>query len=116
MASRAKVIQMPVWRDAVKRGAVRSGAMAGSVSLIIASLLVTLALVSYRPSDPAMNTAAAGPANNWVGGLGAWTSDIMLWLAGPAIILLVPVMLITAVRLWRDVPVNGWRRRGNSRA
>jgi DNA segregation ATPase FtsK/SpoIIIE, S-DNA-T family len=111
MASRAKVIQMPVWRDAVKRGAVRSGTLVGSVALIIAAMLVTLALVSYRPSDPAMNTAAAGPANNWVGGLGAWMSDIMLWLAGPAIVLLVPIMLITAVRLWRDVPVSGWRRR-----
>ena len=111
MASRAKVVRMPVWRDAVKRGAVRSGALVGSVALIIASLLFALALVSYRPSDPAMNTAAAGPANNWVGGPGAWTSDIMLWLAGPAVILLVPIMLITAVRLWRDVPVSGWRRR-----
>jgi DNA segregation ATPase FtsK/SpoIIIE, S-DNA-T family len=111
MASRAKMTQMPVWRDAVKRGAVRSGALVGSVALIIAALLVALALVSYRPSDPAMNTAAAGPANNWVGGLGAWTSDIMLWLAGPAVILLVPIMLVSAIRLWRDVPVSGWRRR-----
>jgi DNA segregation ATPase FtsK/SpoIIIE, S-DNA-T family len=111
MASRAKVVQMPVWRDAVKRGAVRSGALVGSVALIIAALLVALALVSYRPSDPAMSTAAAGPANNWVGAIGAYTSDALLSLAGPAIILLVPIMLITAVRLWRDVPVSGWRRR-----
>jgi DNA segregation ATPase FtsK/SpoIIIE, S-DNA-T family len=111
MASRAKVIQMPVWRDAVKRGAVRSGTLVGSVSLIIVAMLFTLALASYRPSDPAMNTAAAGPANNWIGGLGAWTSDIMLWLAGPAVILLVPIALVTAIRLWRDVPVSGWRRR-----
>ena len=111
MASRAKSNETPIWREAVKRGAVRSGALAGSIVLVIASLLVTLALVSYRPSDPAMNTAAAGPANNWVGGLGAWTSDIMLWLAGPAIILLIPIMLITAIRMWRDVPVSGWRRR-----
>ena len=111
MASRAKNMQMPVWRDAVKRGAVRSGALVGSVALIIAALLVALALVSYRPSDPAMSTAAAGPANNWVGAIGAYTSDALLSLAGPAVILLVPIMLITAVRLWRDVPVSGWRRR-----
>ena len=111
MASRAKNKQMPEWRDAVKRGAVRSGALAGSIALVIAALLTTLALVSYRPSDPAMNTAAGGPANNWIGPLGAWTSDILLWLAGPAIVLLVPIALVTAVRLWRDVPVSGWRRR-----
>ena len=111
MASRAKNIQMPLWRDAVKRGAVRSGALAGSVALIVGSLLFALAMVSYRPSDPAMNTAAGGPANNWVGAPGAWVSDIMLWLAGPATILFMPVIFVMAVRLWRDVPVNGWRRR-----
>jgi DNA segregation ATPase FtsK/SpoIIIE, S-DNA-T family len=111
MASRAKNMQMPLWRDAVKRGAVRSGALAGSVALIIGSLLFALAMVSYRPSDPAMNTAAGGPANNWVGAPGAWVSDIMLWLAGPATILFMPVIFVMAVRLWRDVPVNGWRRR-----
>ncbi len=111
MASRAKIVQPPEWRDAVKRGAVRSGALVGAVALAIAAALVALALVSYRPSDPAMNTAAAGPANNWLGAIGAWTSDILLWLAGPAVLLLLPVALITALRLWRDVPVSGWRRR-----
>jgi DNA segregation ATPase FtsK/SpoIIIE, S-DNA-T family len=111
MASRAKNMQMPLWREAVKRGAVRSGALAGSVALIIGAMLFAFALVSYRPSDPAMNTAAGGPANNWVGAPGAWVSDIMLWLAGPATILFAPIIFVTAVRLWRDVPVTGWRRR-----
>ena len=102
---------MPVWRDAVKRGAVRSGALVGSVVMIIAALLIAVALITYRPSDPALSTAAAGPANNWVGAVGAYMCDALLSLAGPAVILLVPIMLITAVRLWRDVPVSGWRRR-----
>ncbi len=111
MASRAKIIHAPGWRDAVKRGALRSGSLISAITLIIASLLVVLALVSYHPSDPAMNTAAGGPARNWVGLPGAWMSDIMLWLSGPPIILIVPVALTTAMRLWRDVPVSGWRRR-----
>ena len=111
MATRAKISPMPVWRDAVKRGAVRSGTLAGALGLVVVALLLAFALISYRPSDPAMNTAAAGPANNWLGSPGAWTSDFMLWLAGPAISLLIPIILVTAVRLWRDVPVSGWRRR-----
>ena len=111
MASRARVSKMPVWRDAVKRGAVRSGALVGAIAIAVATLFILLALISYRPSDPAMNTAAGGPANNWIGAPGAWISDILLWLAGPPVALLLPIALVTAWRLWRDVPVRGWRRR-----
>ena len=114
MASRAKVGQVP-WHDAVKRGAVRSGALGGAIALIVVTALIALAIVSYHPSDPAMNTAAAGPANNWLGIAGAWTADILLWLAGPPVALILPLTIVTAMRLWRDVPVTGqpmgWRRR-----
>ncbi len=111
MASRAKVEAVPAWRDAVKRGAVRSGALAAAIAIALTSLLILLALISYRPSDPAMNTAAAGPAQNWLGPVGAWTSDILLWAAGPAIGLLLPAALVTSMRIWRNVPVTGWQRR-----
>jgi len=111
MASRAKADSPPEWRDAVRRGAVRSGALAGSIVLAVLTLLIALALVSYRPSDPAMNTAAGGPVGNWIGPAGAWVSDILLWLAGPPVALLLPIALIAALRLWRDVPLGGWRRR-----
>jgi S-DNA-T family DNA segregation ATPase FtsK/SpoIIIE len=110
MSSRAVAIR-PTLRESVKRGAVRSSALAGAIALILFALLLATALITYRPSDPAMNTAAAGPARNLVGAPGAWTSDIMLWLLGPAVILLLPVIIVTAIRLWRDVPVSGWRRR-----
>ena len=111
MASRARTGGAPLWRDAVKRGAVRSGALAGAITIAVGVLIVAVALVSYRPSDPAMNTAAGGPANNWIGAPGAWMSDILLWLAGPPVALLLPVALVMAWRLWRDVPVGQWRRR-----
>jgi len=111
MASRASQDRVPVWRDAVKRGAVRSGALAGALTLIVAAMLVLLALVTYHPSDPSLSTAAGGPPANWLGQIGAWTSDLLLTVAGPAIGLLLPIALISAVRLWRDVPVDGWKRR-----
>ena len=100
-----------MWHDAVKRGAVRSGALGGAIAIAVGVLLVALSLITYRPSDPAMNTAAGGPANNWIGAPGAWISDILLWFAGPPIALLLPVALVMGWRLWRDVPVGRWRRR-----
>jgi S-DNA-T family DNA segregation ATPase FtsK/SpoIIIE len=109
MSSRA--VASPTLRESVKRGAVRSSALGGAIALIIFALLLATALVTYRPSDPAMNTAAAGPARNLIGAPGAWTSDIMLWLLGPAVILVLPMIVVTAIRLWRDVPISGWRRR-----
>ena len=113
MATRAQLNKFPVWRDAVRRGALRSGAITSAIMLSILSFVIALALVSYRPSDPAMNTAAGGPANNWLGAPGAWLSDIALWLAGPAIALLLPFVLVDALRLWRDVPVVDWRKRSS---
>ncbi|WP_447412580.1 hypothetical protein, partial [Clostridium perfringens] len=32
------------------------------------------------------------------------------WLLGPGIALLLPTLLLIALRLWRDVPVGRWRR------
>ncbi|MEY4889715.1 MAG: hypothetical protein RIQ75_845 [Pseudomonadota bacterium] len=106
MASRA-----PEWRESVKRGAIRSGALIGAVALALSALILVLALASYRPSDPSMNTAAGGPVSNLLGLPGAWTSDFLLWLMGPAVGLFVPLMLLHARRLWAKVSVLGWKRR-----
>ncbi|ODU21134.1 MAG: cell division protein FtsK [Sphingomonas sp. SCN 67-18] len=102
--------QTPAWRDSVKRGALRSGALAGAVTLLIGTVLLALALLSYRPSDPSMNTAAAGPARNLVGAPGAWSADFLLWVFGPAIGLLIPLLLFMSLRLWHDRPAGRWRR------
>jgi DNA segregation ATPase FtsK/SpoIIIE, S-DNA-T family len=103
MATRA-----PAWRESVKRGAIRSGTVIGAIALGITTMLLALALASYKPSDPAMNTASGGPAGNLVGGLGAWTSDILLSGFGPAIILILPLMMVAATRLWRGISLAGW--------
>ncbi len=110
MSSRAIVVR-PSLRDTVKRGAVRSGALGVSIALLIACLLTMLALFSYHPSDPSFSTAAGGPVQNWIGWIGSYLADALLALAGPAVGLILPVVVVTAIRLWRDVPVSGWRRR-----
>jgi S-DNA-T family DNA segregation ATPase FtsK/SpoIIIE len=50
--------------------------------LLLVSLLVFLALATWRASDPSLNTAAdpAFPhaARNWIGIFGAWMSDLLL--------------------------------------
>ena len=58
-----------------------------------------------------MNTAAGGPARNWLGGAGAWAADALLWSIGPAVALLLPLMLVAARRLWQGRPIEGWRGR-----
>jgi S-DNA-T family DNA segregation ATPase FtsK/SpoIIIE len=63
--------------------------------LTLVSLLLLMALATYHPSDPSLNTAASPLApQNWIGLFGAWLSDLLLqafgvtaflmplWLAG----------------------------------
>ena len=74
------------------------------------TLLLVLALASYHPGDPSLDTAAGGPAQNLLGAPGAIVADFLLALAGWAVVLMLPLGLIFGVRLWRDVPVGRWRR------
>jgi S-DNA-T family DNA segregation ATPase FtsK/SpoIIIE len=107
MASRA---QPALWRETVKAGAVRSGALIASIALFVGTLLMALALASYHPSDPALNTASGGYPANLVGPPGAWFADIALTLFGPAVALLLPIGPIVGMRLWRDLPPGRWLR------
>ncbi len=106
MASRA-----PVWRETMKRGVVRSGNMLGAAALMLGAVLLTLALASYHPSDPSMNTAAGGPARNLIGGLGAYTSDFLYSWFGPAIFMALPLIVVGSLRMWRGAQVTGWKTR-----
>ena len=84
MASRAAT-QALHWRTHMKKGAIRSGALLGAMTLIAVTVLVALALVSYHPSDAAFNTAAGAQTQNWVSMPGAWTADVLLTLLGPSV-------------------------------
>jgi DNA segregation ATPase FtsK/SpoIIIE, S-DNA-T family len=72
----------------------RLNEVTGMVLLVAASLLF-LALVSYHPTDPSLNTVggyATGQAHNWTGLIGATVSDILLQLEGVAAFM-IPLML-----------------------
>ncbi|RDE06035.1 DNA translocase FtsK [Sphingomonas aracearum] len=107
MASRA---QPALWRETVKASAVRSTAMLAAIALYLAAIAATIALASYHSGDPSLNTAAGGPARNWLGLPGAWFADLAFALFGPAVVLLLPTLPILATRLWRGVPVGRWQR------
>jgi S-DNA-T family DNA segregation ATPase FtsK/SpoIIIE len=98
------------WRDGLKRLARRSGSFLGGSAISAGALFLLVALLSYRPSDPSMNTAAAGPVGNWMGSAGAWTSDLLLSLGGPPIALLLPLLFILGLRFARGVEPGRWAR------
>ena len=56
----------------------------GGLVLLLAGVLLLLALASYRPSDPSLDTAGARSIHNWTGRLGAACSDLLLQLEGAA--------------------------------
>ncbi|WP_375391130.1 DNA translocase FtsK [uncultured Sphingomonas sp.] len=107
MASRAQPV---LWRETVRAGAVRSGALAAAVALFALTLAVALALLSFDSRDAALDTAAGEQVHNLLGAPGAWTADLLLMLFGPAVALLVPIAPVVALRLWRDLPAGPWRR------
>ncbi|MGZ8336196.1 MAG: DNA translocase FtsK 4TM domain-containing protein, partial [Allosphingosinicella sp.] len=98
------------WREGLNRAAKRSWTMLGGLALSLAALFALLSLVSYRPSDPSLNTAAGGPVANWMGGIGAWTADLLLSLMGPPVGLLLPMVLVIGLRLARGAEVGRWLR------
>ncbi len=112
MASRAAQARTTSgWRDIVRAGLRRSGALISSAALIIASALVALAFGSYHPDDPSLSTAAGNAVGNWLGVSGAWTADFLLSLLGPPVILLLAMPVIVAGQLWRGHSIAGWQMR-----
>jgi len=110
MASGSMTARMPVWREQARRGAMRGGAMLGALVMIVAVALIALALVSYEPTDASINTAAGGPTRNWAGVPGAWAADLILSVAGPAMALFLPYMLVVGMRIGRGAAAGRWRR------
>ncbi|WP_010184241.1 FtsK/SpoIIIE family DNA translocase [Sphingomonas sp. PAMC 26605] len=106
MASRA---QPPLWRETVKAGAVRSGALITAIALVVLVALFVVAVASYHASDPSLNTASGAAARNWLGRPGALVADAAFWLLGPGVVALLPTVSLIALRLWRAVPVGRWR-------
>jgi len=85
--------------------------------LFACSAILFLALVSYSPRDPSLNTAASlasHSASNWIGLFGAMISDLMLQSVGVCAFLL-PVALTLLGARWfksRDVASPGAKALG----
>ena len=107
MASRA---QTPLWRETVKAGAARSGAMIVAVTVAALSLLLILSLASYHSGDPSLSTAAGGPAQNLLGYPGAVIADLAYTVLGWPAWGMLAIGPVVAWRLWRDEEVGGWGR------
>ena len=74
-------------------GAARRLLPALGTALVAASALLLLALLTYDPRDPSLDTAVDGPARNYLGHDGALIADLLVQYLGLAAYLL-PVVLV----------------------
>ncbi|EAQ28761.1 DNA segregation ATPase [Erythrobacter sp. NAP1] len=95
------------WRIGLQRSIRRIGQITGAGVLFAAMVFLALSLASYTQTDPSASTAA-DPASvaNWMGAWGAWIADRVLFLFGLPSLLLLPLLYISARRLWRDVEMD----------
>ena len=114
MASRIQRISskagMANWRQMMRLSLLRGSALFGAAVLGPFSVFYALALLTYDPDDRAFNSAAADAQSNWMGQSGAYLADAALFAFGLPAILLLPLMLVFARRLWRDVPQPRWKQ------
>jgi S-DNA-T family DNA segregation ATPase FtsK/SpoIIIE len=98
------------WRVTLADLGKRATSILAALALIGATIALGFVLASYHVTDPALNTAAGGPAQNMFGAVGAWIADIALSSFGPGIAIVLPLGLLWGLRLWRGHPVGRWKR------
>ncbi len=110
MASRAAPANKPArqtdaeWRAGLRRTLRRIAQMTGAGLLLGAGVFLALALASYTQTDPSPSTAAdPATVTNWMGAAGAWAADRVLLIFGLPGVLLLPLLYVSARKLWRDV-------------
>ncbi|MEM9502068.1 MAG: DNA translocase FtsK 4TM domain-containing protein [Pseudomonadota bacterium] len=92
------------WRAGLRRSLRRTAQMTGAGVLLVAMIFLALSLASYTQTDPSLSTAASpNQVSNWMGLTGAWAADRVLFAFGLPAILLLPLLYVSARRLWRDV-------------
>jgi DNA segregation ATPase FtsK/SpoIIIE, S-DNA-T family len=98
------------WRGQVQHIGRRAGAMLSALAVLAFAMLIGFALASYSSTDPALNTAAAPVYRNVLGSAGAWSADLLLTFFGLPAVLLIPPLVVVALRLWRGVHPGQWKR------
>jgi S-DNA-T family DNA segregation ATPase FtsK/SpoIIIE len=76
------------------------------IGLIVVSALFCLALLTYHPGDPSLDTASNAPPRNYLGHSGAVVADLLLQYVGLAAYLLPVVLLGWAFGLLLQHPVR----------
>ena len=69
-------------------------ARSGGAAMILCGAWLTLALASFSISDPSLSNATPRAVENWMGGLGAVVSDVLLQAIGGASLLAAPPLII----------------------
>ena len=97
----------PDWRAAFRRSMRRAAQISGAGALFVLMVFLALSIVSYSQTDPSASTAASNDTiGNWMGASGAWAADQVLFLFGATSILLLPLLYITARKLWRGIEAD----------
>jgi len=96
----------PDWRDRLRESMKRLARRTWGLLLVGISLAAAVALISHSSTDPSFTTAAGGPPDNWLGSVGAYTSDIAFLLFGIGSILFVPVVGLAGLRMARLLPAG----------
>ncbi|HVF37751.1 MAG TPA: DNA translocase FtsK 4TM domain-containing protein, partial [Sphingomicrobium sp.] len=91
----------PDWRDTLAGSIRRFLRKTIGVGMIGLAVTLAVALVTHSSTDPSFTTAAAGPPANWIGPFGAYASDALLFLFGPAAALFLPLLALAGLRLFR---------------
>ena len=110
MASRKPVAAKADWRTVFRASIARSLVIGAALALGAFTLFLTLALITHDGTDAAIHTAAGGNPSNWMGSAGAWFADLLLFVGGVAITLLLPLLGVIAWRLWIGEAQPYWKR------
>lgn len=110
--SGASAERPPLFPPAVAAFAHRRAQEAAGGTLILSGLLLSVALLTYDPADPSLNTATSlTVASNWLGMNGAWLADLLVQSIGLASF--VPVIMLASwgarLALKQPLPRIGWR-------
>ncbi|HEV2334157.1 MAG TPA: DNA translocase FtsK 4TM domain-containing protein, partial [Stellaceae bacterium] len=76
------------------------------VALVVASLLLLLALLTYNPGDVSLDTAVDAPTRNFLGPDGALIADVLIQSVGLAAYLVPTVTIGWAFRLMLGRPIR----------
>ncbi len=100
----------PDWRDRVRESLRRLARRTWGTVLIGIAIAGALALATHNSTNSSFTTAAGGSPANWLGSVGAYSSDLALLVFGLGSLLFLPVIAITGLRMLRLEPPGRLRR------